>query len=244
MVLTRKGTREQDWTAERLADDPEGALACLKDFAGILERARRAEKALMAQPSTRRPAVDDRLDDIELRLAGAERRLLKTEVEQKGFNVNPTERRVLMNLFDTIDKHGKFIANDKEGPKAAVGRVVVDWRDYQKVAELNEQLTGDEARKDFVRVKASLVKYGILGTCVTYLWWSGKPIHGFERTFPKKENFATAEDIDAVSRKIEALRREIDTAYSRGYERGTKDSASALYARSKRVPFIKPTDIL
>ncbi|ESW92945.1 AAA family ATPase [Mesorhizobium sp. C280B] len=126
-------------------------------------------------------------------LTVGEKERLKKEQERQGFYVNPTERRIMMNLFDTVDRHGKFIANDKEGPKAAVGRVVVDWKDYlvvalEKMLEVEDKAKAtDQIRKEFARAKDGLTKYGLIKMVKPYMWWDGKPIRGFKRTFPKPE---------------------------------------------------------
>ncbi|RWC91676.1 MAG: AAA family ATPase [Mesorhizobium sp.] len=123
-----------------------------------------------------------------------EKERLKKEQERQGFTVNATERRMLMNLFDTVDRHGRFIANDKEGPKAAIGKVVVDWKDYlavarEKILDVDDQsqATG-RITKEFKRYSDGLIKYGIIGVSKPYMWWAGKPIRGFSRTFPKNQN--------------------------------------------------------
>ncbi len=127
-------------------------------------------------------------------LSVGEKERLKKEQDKQGFYVNPTERRILMNYFDTVDRHGKFIANDKDGPAAAIGRVVVDYRDYvtvalEKMVEIEDKTKArDQIKKEFTRAKDSLIKYGILRLVSPYLWWDGKPIRGFTRTFPKSQN--------------------------------------------------------
>jgi hypothetical protein len=127
-------------------------------------------------------------------LTVGEKERLKKEQERQGFYVNPTERRVIMNLFETVDRHGKFIANDKDGPKRAIGKTVVDWKDYLAVAR--EKMLGvddqtkatDQIRKEFERVRDGLIKYGMIDVVKPYMWWAGKPIRGFPHTFPKTQN--------------------------------------------------------
>ncbi|TIS37532.1 AAA family ATPase [Mesorhizobium sp.] len=126
-------------------------------------------------------------------LTVGEKERLKKEQERQGFYVNPTERRILMNLFETVDKHGKFIASDKDGPRAAIGRVVVGWKDYvavalEKMLEVDDKAKAtDQIRKEFARAKDGLMKYGIIKIVQPYMWWDGKAIRGFSRTFPKTE---------------------------------------------------------
>lgn len=127
-------------------------------------------------------------------LSVGEKERLKKEQEKQGFYVNPTERRIMMNLFDTIDRHGRFIANDKEGPAAAIGKVVVNWKDYLVVARekiLDEEdpaKATDRITKEFKRAGDSLIKFGIIGVVKPLMWWNGKAIRGFGRTFPKSQN--------------------------------------------------------
>jgi hypothetical protein len=45
----------------------------------------------------------------------------------------------------------------------------------------------ERIRKEFTRAKDSLLKYGIIGVDTTHMWWTGKPVRGFPRTFPRKD---------------------------------------------------------
>ncbi len=124
-------------------------------------------------------------------LTVSEKERLKKEQERQGFTVNPTERRILMNLFDAIDRHGKFVADEKDGPKAAIGKVVVDWNSFRDVAlekmpEVEDKKkASDQIRKEFSRSKDFLIKAGIIGVASPLMWWAGKPVRGFSRTFPR-----------------------------------------------------------
>lgn len=124
-------------------------------------------------------------------LTVSEKERLKKEQERQGFTVNPTERRILMNLFDAIDRHGKFVADEKDGPKAATGKVVVDWNSFRDVAlekmpEVEDKKkASDQIRKEFSRSKDFLIKAGIIGVASPLMWWAGKPVRGFSRTFPR-----------------------------------------------------------
>jgi hypothetical protein len=102
-------------------------------------------------------------------LSVGEKERLKKEQERQGFSVNPTERRVLMNMFTAIDRHGVFVSSEKDGPRAALGKTVVHWDHYRDVAlermpEVEDRTKArDVVRKEFARVKDALVKYGIMG---------------------------------------------------------------------------------
>lgn len=123
-------------------------------------------------------------------LSVSEKDRLKKEQERQGFPVNPTERRIMMNLFDTVDRYGKFVASEKDGPRAAIGKVVVEWdwfRDVslEKIPEIaDREKAVDQIRKEFARAKDVLIKWGVIGVSKPYLWWAGKPVRGFPRTFP------------------------------------------------------------
>lgn len=127
-------------------------------------------------------------------LSVGEKERLKKEQERQGFSVNPTERRILMNLFTALDRHGRFVATEKDGPRAAVGKTVVSWEAYRDVAlermpEIEDRTKArDQVRKEFARGKDALVKFGIIGLQHPDMWWNGKPVRGFPRTFPNGEN--------------------------------------------------------
>jgi hypothetical protein len=120
-----------------------------------------------------------------------EKERLKKEQERQGFPVNPTERRIMMNLFEAIDRHGRFVATEKDGPKAAIGKTVVNWDAYRDVAlERMPEVTdrkkaADTIRKEFARAKDTLIKWGVIGVQNPYLWWAGRPVKNFARTFPR-----------------------------------------------------------
>lgn len=125
-----------------------------------------------------------------------EKQQLKKEQERHGFSPNPTERRVLMNLFAAVDRHGKFVANENDGPRAAVGKIIVDWNTYRDVVlermpEIEDRANArDVVRKEFARVKDALQKFGVIGVQNPHMWWQGKPIRGFPRTFAERGNNA------------------------------------------------------
>jgi len=125
-------------------------------------------------------------------LSVTEKERLKKEQEKLGFSPKPNERKILMNMFDAIDRYGKLVASEKEGPAAAVGHVVVDYSYYRDVAiekmlEVDDRKkAADQVNKEFTRNSAFLIKSGIIGVQRPYMWWKGKPIRGFGRTFPNR----------------------------------------------------------
>lgn len=126
-------------------------------------------------------------------LSVSEKEKLKKEQEQLGVSVNPTERRFLVEFFEAVDKYGVYVLDEPGLPRAARGKSVVSWNDYVEVAiskMINEEDTGkakDRIRKAFNRMTDGLVKIGALKVERPYMWWTGKPIRGFPRTFPRKE---------------------------------------------------------
>ncbi|HLP66728.1 MAG TPA: AAA family ATPase [Rhizobium sp.] len=126
-------------------------------------------------------------------LSVSEKEKLKKEQEQLGVSVNPTERRFLVEFFEAIDKYGVYVLDEPGLPRAARGKSVVSWSDYVEVAiskMINEEDTGkakDRIRKAFNRMTDGLVKVGAIKVDRPYMWWTGKPIRGFPRTFPRKE---------------------------------------------------------
>ncbi|MCV0395457.1 MAG: AAA family ATPase [Rhizobiaceae bacterium] len=130
-------------------------------------------------------------------LSVGEKERLKKEQERQGFSVNPTERRIIMNLFDTVDRYGKFVASDKDGPRAALGKTIVHWdwfRDVslEKMPEIDDRKkAADQVRKEFARAKDFLIKAGVLGVDSPWMWWAGKPVRSFPRTFPSGQEADT-----------------------------------------------------
>lgn len=127
-------------------------------------------------------------------LSVTEKERLKKEQEKLGFSPKPTERKILMNMFDAIDRYGKLIASEKEGPKSAVGHVVVDYEYFRDVAiekmlEVTDRTKAvEQIKKEFARNSTFLIKSGVIGVARPYMWWKGKPIRGFARTFPQRVN--------------------------------------------------------
>lgn len=118
-----------------------------------------------------------------------EKERLKKEEERQGFSVNPTERKIMMNLFAAADKFGKFVKDETEGPRAAIGKITVKWEYYRDIAlermpEIEDRKkAAEQVRKEFARAKDFLIKAGVLGVEHPVMWWAGKPIRGFTRTF-------------------------------------------------------------
>jgi 5S rRNA maturation endonuclease (ribonuclease M5) len=136
-------------------------------------------------------------------LSVTEKERLKKEQQRLGFSPNPTERRVLMNLFAASDRYGKFVATEADGPRAAVGKIIINWTAYKAVAmesmvEVDDKVkAADQVKKELGRTKTSLQKYGIIGVNSPYLWWDGKPVRGFSRTFPEGSEFGTKRGQDS-----------------------------------------------
>lgn len=126
-------------------------------------------------------------------LSVTEKERLKKEQEREGFTVNPSERRFLVNFFEAMDKHGKLVVDDRDGPKAANGKTVVEYSDYADLAvskmveEEDQKKARERVRKSFQRVTDALVKYGIVKLERPFIWWTGKPVRGFPRTFPRRD---------------------------------------------------------
>lgn len=120
-----------------------------------------------------------------------EKERLKKEQEKQGISVNPTERRILMNMFDALDRHGKFVATEKDGPRAAIGKTIVHYDHYREVAMekmpevADRKKAVEQVRKEFARAKDFLIKSGIIGVSSPHMWWAGKPVRSFPRTFPQ-----------------------------------------------------------
>lgn len=126
-------------------------------------------------------------------LSVSEKEKLKKEQARQGISVNPTERRFLMDFFEAIDKYGDFVTGDeRDRPRAARGKTVVDYNNYIDVAlskmanEEDMPKAKDRLRKAFQRQTDGLRKSGVLQVERPYMWWTGKPIRGFQRTFPKE----------------------------------------------------------
>ena len=138
---------------------------------------------------------EDRERDITscVVLSVSEKDRLKKEQERQGISVNPTERRFLVEFFEAIDKYGTFVVDGRDGPVAARGKTVVTWDNYVEVAlskmlaEDDPKKAKDRLRKAFNRMTDGLVKYGAIKLDKPYLWWTGRPIRGFARTFPKPD---------------------------------------------------------
>lgn len=126
-------------------------------------------------------------------LSVSEKERLKKEQEAQGFSVKPSERRFLAIMFEAIDKYGKFVATKDDGPEKAIGRSVVDYKYYLDVAvnqminEPDPQKARERERKAFERTTAFLLKAKIIDAERPYVWWTGKPIRGFSRTFPNRK---------------------------------------------------------
>lgn len=130
-------------------------------------------------------------------LSVKEKERLKKEQEKFGFSPKPTERKILTNFFKAIDQYGVFVASEKDGPAAAIGKVVVDYKFYSRVCvdsmvEVEDKVqAADQVKKEWSRNSQWLTKGGVLNVSRPYMWWTGKPIRGFSRTFPQNSEFGT-----------------------------------------------------
>jgi hypothetical protein len=175
--------------------------------------------ALMAVPVGMNAKTEREITSCVV-LSVSEKDRLKKEQERQGFYVNPTERRILINLFDTVDRHGQFVATEADGPRAAIGKIIVNWKDYLAVAhekmieEPDKEKATARITKEFTRAKDSLIKFGVIGLDKPYMWWVGKPIRGFARTFPRKDQADLLENAQAPT----DAERELQEMQNRGEE--------------------------
>jgi len=155
------------------------------------EDGRKIRFTLIAVPvrtETRSDGTDKEITSCAV-VTVSEKERLKKEQERQGVPVNPTERRILMNLFDAADRHGRLVASEKDGPRAALGKIIVHWDHYRDVAlekmpEIEDRKKAvDQVRKEFARSKDYLIKQGVIGVATPHLWWDEKPVRGFARTF-------------------------------------------------------------
>ncbi len=129
-------------------------------------------------------------------LSVSEKEQLKAEKEKFGFEVRPSEEALLIPMFKAIEKYGKFVVSEADGPVEAVGKHVVDFAYYLDVAVEMDASGEDKVaarvkiRKSFERNTKFLVKAGIIvfkriSDKTAVVWWTGKPIRGFPNTFPE-----------------------------------------------------------
>lgn len=124
-------------------------------------------------------------------LSVSEKEKLKKEQERQGISVNPTQARFLSEFFEASDKYGVYVFDEPDLPRAARGKTVVAWDHYVEVAvarmvnEEDPKKAKDRLRKAFNRMTDGLIKAGALRVERPFMWWTGKPVRGFRRTFPK-----------------------------------------------------------
>ncbi|UDF29344.1 UNVERIFIED_ORG: AAA family ATPase [Roseateles sp. XES5] len=122
-----------------------------------------------------------------------EKERLKKQQQAEGFSVNPSERRFLVNFFDAMDKYGKLVVDRMDGPPAAMGKTIVSYSDYadlvvsKMVEEPDKKKARERVRKAVAAARDGLQKYNIMGYDSPWMWWTGKPIRGFPRTFPRND---------------------------------------------------------
>lgn len=116
---------------------------------------------------------------------------LKKQEEAKGFQLRPTEQKIMNNLFAACDRYGRFIKGDGDGPVAAKGKIAVEWKHYREIVlermpeEEDRKRAMETLKKEFQRNRDAMIKFGIIGMESPWLWWTGKPLRGFARTLPK-----------------------------------------------------------
>src|SRR5690606_38347734 len=99
----------------------------------------------------------------------SEKEKLKKEGERFGFSVRPSEEALLIPMFKAIDRYGKFVAGEADGPAEAVGKHVVDFSYFLDVAvEMDasaddKTAARDKIRKSFERNMRFLIRNGIIG---------------------------------------------------------------------------------
>jgi hypothetical protein len=97
----------------------------------------------------------------------------------------------MSNLFAAIDRFGRFIKGDGDGPAAAKGKIAVEWKHYREIVlermpeEDDRKKAMENLKKEFQRNRDAMIKFGVIGVDTPWLWWTGKPLRGFARTFPK-----------------------------------------------------------
>ncbi len=120
-----------------------------------------------------------------------EKAKLKAEQERQGLSVNPTERDIMTYLFEATDKYGVLITPDN-GPPGALGKVAVDFRRVidvaiaKAVAEDDTSKARQAFKKKFERAMGGMLKTGLIGVDRPWIWWKGKAVRGFPRTFKKE----------------------------------------------------------
>lgn len=133
-------------------------------------------------------------------LPKGEKEILKAEAERQGVWLTKAERGVMATFFEAEKRSGFLVDEAAKAVPAAVGFTAIRWDDYIDAAMLSEMDVGDteddrkrardRLRKQFDAVKNGLLKVGIIGVERSpngaFLWWRGKALKGFPRTFPKK----------------------------------------------------------
>jgi hypothetical protein len=137
-----------------------------------------------------------------------EKEKLKQEQQQYGFSTRPSEVKFLVPLFKAIQRHGVFVATEKDGPAEAVGKHVVRLEYFLDVAvemdatEEDKTKARERIRKHFENNNKFLLKAGVIAVHRPYVWWTGKPIRGFPETFPEEmRNRKNPGNIPEESRK-------------------------------------------
>jgi RecA-family ATPase len=167
-------------------------------------------------------------------LTVSEKEKLKKEGEKFGFSVKPSEEALLIPMFKAIDRYGKFVATEQDGPAEAIGKHGVDFGYYLDVAVEMDASADDKSaarekiRKSFERNMRFLIKNGVIGFKRTgdrtaFVWWTGRPIRGFPQTFPDY-----APERTNSGQTPDKLRTNPETAASPGLQEALSDDGVQL----------------
>ncbi|MCV9940935.1 helicase RepA family protein [Boseaceae bacterium BT-24-1] len=123
---------------------------------------------------------------------------IKADMLRRGWSPNPTERRVLTAMFEALKRHGRLAGPSlEESHKIKPLTEVIEWSEYRDVARSLamddgvEERSADAIRKEFERARDALFNAGVIGVAKPYLWWAGRPVKGFQHTFPKADEGRT-----------------------------------------------------
>lgn len=114
-------------------------------------------------------------------------------IAAEGFALRKQEEPIFRALMEAIRKHGNAATPEQVAAGVPDDVMTVDylaWRDmYKTLAEPNADgsaLNDEAIRKRFRDYQPGLVRFGVIGWCRPWLWWTGKVIRGFPDTKPKE----------------------------------------------------------